>query len=141
MMDKQYYSAHQLNTIAKEHARCAEHLLAIKDSEDDDSLFAVISLMFTAHDLLLNSCFIQAGNSTRQRKTFSELVEANAELALSKEEVQLLKYLGQQASFRKGLDYQLWDDWQQYTVFCHDIVTLFNTLQKRIPIELDDIYR
>lgn len=138
-MDKHYYSAQQLNSIAREHARCAEHLLVDKQQEGNDSLFAVTSLMVIAHKLLLDSCFMQAGNTNPQRKTFNELIDNSTEL-LNKHEAQLLKYLNQQAAFQKGLDYELWEDGQQFTVFCHEIITLFNTLQKRIPIELDDLY-
>lgn len=145
-MDKRIFSPLELIKIATQHAYCAEHLL--KDNAEvagigrgtSDALLPIASLMYTAFTLTLKAYLLRDYKKNNLPKSLMELVELNSELGLSNQDKQLLKNLSRQMAFRKGVDYDLWDDRQQFHVFCSEIVALYERLQELMPLELQDHY-
>ncbi|WP_232220340.1 hypothetical protein [Legionella tunisiensis] len=70
-----------------------------------------------------------------------ELLESNMELELSHEDRKLLKYLARHQAFRKGVDYELWEDGQDLHSFCIEIIELYERVQQLMPIELQSEYQ
>ncbi|KTD17789.1 hypothetical protein [Legionella jordanis] len=146
-MDKKSLSPLELIKIATEHAYCAQHLLqqnaevAGSGHEMVDALMPIASLMYTAFELTLKACLLQDHKKIGPPKRLMELVDLNSELDMSAQDKQLIKSLAKQQAFRKGLDYELWDDRQQLHVFCSQILDVYERLQHLIPIELQKIYQ
>lgn len=146
-MDKRYYTPLELLEFATQHARCADDLLCevIKKSATDTippaSLQSIISLMYIAFETTLRAWLLQDQRPVKQPKNLSELLELNRDLFFSSQELQLLKNLSKQNAFRKGVDYELWENTQQLLVFCSDIVNLYVALQKMLPLELQPDYQ
>src|SRR5262245_60591317 len=115
-MEKRYLSPLELLKIARSHADCAEHLL--RDKAELDALDPFVSLMHMAFELTLKAYLAQAYKTKYQHKNLQELLELSTQLGLSKEDLALLKKLSRQYVFRKGLDYELWENKQQLQVFC-----------------------
>nr|WP_115303891.1 hypothetical protein [Legionella beliardensis] len=146
-MERRYYSPTELMQIATQHANCADTLLgrtlelhAPGLDEHQDCLLAIISLMYIAFDLTLRAYLLHDHRPVKQFKSLSELIELNRDLVFSYQEQQLLKSLSRQYAFRKGIDYELWKDRQQFLIFCHQIVDLYERLQTMMPLELQADY-
>ncbi|WP_028372356.1 hypothetical protein [Legionella lansingensis] len=146
-MDKRNLSPLELIRIATEHAYCAQHLLH-NDSkvtgigyEKSDALAPITSLMYTAFELTLKAYLLHDHKKLTPPKRLMELVEMNSELGLSNQDRKLLKNLARQQAFRKGLDYELWENRQQLQVFCTEILALYERLQHLMPIELQMNYQ
>lgn len=140
-MDKRYYTPFELITISAQHARSADNLLQINSDDSLEHLLSVISLLYIAVELLLKANHLHYFGSIKSIKNLTELVELNDELGFSQQETHLLKLLSQQHAFRKGIDYNLWENQQQLHIFCLDINKLYKNLQTRLPIELDAEYQ
>ncbi|CDZ76007.1 hypothetical protein BN59_00271 [Legionella massiliensis] len=146
MMDKKYLTPLELIKIATDHAYCAEHLLqdnaelTIRGHGVADTLAPFISLMYAAFELTLKAYLIHGFKTNNQYKNLVELLELSADLGLSNQDIQLLKKLSRQYAFRKGVDYELWDDRQQLQVFCTEIIDLYERLQQLMPLELHKDY-
>lgn len=146
MMDKKYLTPLDLIGIATQHAYCAEYLLqdnaelAISGHGVVDTLAPFISLMYIAFELTLKAYLAHDFRTNNQHKNLVELLELSIDLDLSNQDIQLLKKLSRQYAFRKGVDYELWDDRQQLQVFCTEIIDLYERLQQLMPIELHKDY-
>ncbi|MGQ3889197.1 hypothetical protein ACQUW5_09225 [Legionella sp. CNM-1927-20] len=147
-MEKRYYSPIELIKIATQHANCADTLLnnrleiQLPDLEEhQDCLLAIVSLMYIAFDLTLKAYLIHDHRPVKQFKNLLELLELNRDLVFSSQEQQLLRCLSRQYAFRKGIDYELWKDRQQFLIFCHQIVALYERLQAMMPLELQEDYQ
>lgn len=147
MKDKRYFSPVELIQIASQHAYSAQQLL--KDNAEilvpgygsSDTLNSVTSLMYTAFELSLKSYLLQSHAKNNQYKNLVELLELTPELGLSDQEQRILKKLARQQAFRKGVDYELWENRQQLQVFCVEIIELFDHLQQLLPLELQREYQ
>lgn len=146
-MDKQFLNPNDMLAIATQHAYCAEYLLkqnteVLTDHHlRIDALFPVTSLIYQAFELSLKAYLLNDHQQIRQYKTLFELIELNHELDLSKQEIQLIKTLMRQQAFRKGVDYNLWENKQQLHVFCEQLMTLYARLQDLMPLELHRDYQ
>jgi hypothetical protein len=146
-MDKKYYSPLELIDIATQHAYCAEHLLqdnaelSVPGHGTSDNLSSFVTLMYLAFELTLKAYLAQDFKTNNQHKNLIELVELSPDLGLSSQDIQMLKKLSRQYAFRKGVDYELWDDRQQLQVFCAEIIHLYERLQQLMPLELRRDYR
>ena len=146
-MDKRYYSPLELMEIATHHARCADDLLCevVKKTSIETppapSLQPVISLMYIAFETTLRAWLLHDQRPVKQPKNLSELLELSRDLFFSSQELQLLKNLSRQNAFRKGVDYELWENSQQLLVFCSDIIKLYEAMQEMMPLELQREYQ
>ncbi|WP_419419671.1 hypothetical protein ACNVED_14395 [Legionella sp. D16C41] len=147
-MERRYYSPVELMKIATQHANCADTLLnktlelhAPGLDEYQDCLLAIVSLMYIAFDLTLKAYLLHDHRQIKQAKNLSELLELNRDLVFSAQEQQLLRCLSRQYAFRKGVDYELWEDRQHFLIFCHQIVALYERLQTMMPLELQEDYQ
>ncbi|MBA3537522.1 MAG: hypothetical protein H0T84_13100 [Tatlockia sp.] len=145
-MDKKYFSPLELIKIATQHAYCAEYLLQdnaeiiLSDRSLSDNLAPFVSLMYMAFELTLKAFLVQAFKTNNQYKNLIELIELCSDLAIPNQDVHLLKNLSRQYAFRKGVDYELWEDRQQLLVFCTDILDLYERIQELMPLELQKDY-
>ncbi|MDX1836349.1 hypothetical protein DIZ81_02040 [Legionella taurinensis] len=146
-MDKHYYSPIEMLKIASQHAYCAQHLLA-NDAEVNiarygvsDALAPISSLMYTAFEMMFKAFLLHDHRPVKQHKNLQELVELNIDLGFSNQDIQLMKKLSRQVAFRKGIDYELWENRQQQHVFCIDILRLFQRLHELMPLELQYDYQ
>lgn len=139
-MDKKYYTPLELIKIATQHAYCAEHLLNNDAEIEADVLEPFISLMYFAFELTLKAHLVHGFKTSNLHKNLLELLEHSIELGLSNQEIQQLKQLSRAFAFRKGVDYELWDDRQHQHVFCVEIMDLYERLQQQLPIELHEDY-
>ncbi|MCP0914845.1 MULTISPECIES: hypothetical protein [Legionella] len=145
-MEKQFLSPLELLNIATQHAYCAEYLLKsngeipIDEQLSVDALLPVISLIHIAFELTLKAYLMHDHRNGKQFKNLEELLELNQHLGLSKQEKQLLTLLARQQAFRKGSDYQLWENRQQLHVFCEQLMSLYVRLQELMPLELQSDY-
>lgn len=145
-MDKQFLDAVEMLKIATQHAYCAEYLLknnaevVLNHHLSIDALLPITSLMYQAFELTLKAYLIHDHRQVKQYKTLAELVELNDNLGLSKQDVQLIITLARQQAFRKGIDYVLWENRQQFHVFCEKIMALYARLQELMPLELHADY-
>jgi hypothetical protein len=146
MMDKKYLTPLELIGIATQHAYCAEYLLqdnaelTISGRGVTDTLAPFISLIYMAFELTIKAYLVHDFKTNNQHKNLIELLELSADLGWSNQDIQLLKRLSRQYAFRKGVDYELWDDRQQLQVFCTEIIDLYERLQQMMPIELHKDY-
>jgi hypothetical protein len=147
-MEKHYYSPVELVKIATQHASCADTLLNntlnLNSSGlggQQDCLLAITSLMYIAFDLTLKAYLLHDNKPLKQFKNLTELLESNRDLVFSSQEQQLLRCLSRQYAFRKGMDYRIWRDKQQFLIFCHQIVNLYEKLQAMMPLELQEDYQ
>ena len=146
-MDKQFLDAVAMLKIAAQHAYCAEHLL--KDNAEIivnaglsiDTLLPITTLMHQAYELTLKAYLLHDHQQVRQYKNLFELLELNHELGLAKHEIQLINTLSRQQAFRKGIDFELWENRQQQHVFCEQIMTLYARIQELMPVELQNDYQ
>lgn len=145
-MDKHYLDAVEMMKIAAQHAYCAEHLLHEKAEvrmDGDltvDALLPITSLMYQAFELTFKAYLLHDHRQVRQYKTLFELIELNGELGLSKSDMQLISTLARQQGFRKGIDYDLWENRQELHVFCEEIMVLYARVQELMPLELQADY-
>lgn len=146
-MEKRYYTPVELMKIATQHAYCADHLLCrivdkrAIDEDVDDSLLPIITLMYIAFEVTLKAYLLHVQRPVKQAKNLSELLELNRDLVFSTQDSHLLKTLSRQYAFHKGIDYELWENPQQFQVFCSQIVSLYEQLQKMMPLELQRDYQ
>lgn len=145
-MDKKYYCPLELMKIATQHAYSADYLLryAIEepgDFEMQDPLLSIISLMYIAFELTLKAYMLHDHRPFKQLKNLSELLEQSRELVFSYQETQLLKNLSKQYAFRKGIDYELWENRQQFVIFCSELLSLYERVQEMMPLELQRDYQ
>ncbi|MFC3909804.1 hypothetical protein ACFORL_12050 [Legionella dresdenensis] len=146
MNDKRYYAPVELIKIATQHAYCADHLLQNnkwlegRQRETHDSLMSVMTLMYVAFEITLKAYLLHDHRPVKQPLKLSELLDLNRDLGFSHNDLILLKKLSQQQGFRKGVDYELWDDPQQFHVFCAEILDLYERLQEMMPLELQRDY-
>lgn len=146
-MDKRYYTPLELIEIATQHAMRADEFLRdivtsnAMETVSDSSLQPIISLMYIAFETSLRACLLQVQRPVKQPKNLSELLELNRDLFFSSQELQLLKNLSRQHAFRKGIDYELWENTQELLVFCSDILRLYEAMQKMMPLELQRDYQ
>ena len=146
-MDKQFLDAIDLVNIATQHAYCAEYLLkqnaeVMMDNHlSIDALLPISSLMYQAFELTLKAYLLHDHHQVRQYKTLFELIELNNELNLSQKEIQLINTLSRQLAFRKGVDYDLWENRQEQQVFCEQIMELYVRIQEIMPLELQGDYQ
>lgn len=146
-MDKHYYTPLDMLKIATQHAFCAQHLLnnnaeiSIDQQDQSDMLFPINSLMYMAFELLFKAFLLHEHRPVKQHKNLQELIDLNSELGLSISDRQLLKNLSRQHAFRKGIDYDLWEDRQQHLIFCVEIVDLYGRIQEMMPLELRHDYQ
>lgn len=145
-MDKRSYSPLELLKIATQHAYGAESLLQA-DIEDyvhaqdiKDALLPVTSLLYIAFQLTLRAYFLHLHRPIRQNKTLAELLDLNSDLAFSAQDRVLLKNLSRQLAFRTGIDYELWEDRQEFLIFCQELLKLYERLQEQMPLELQRDY-
>jgi hypothetical protein len=146
-MDKKYLSPLELIKIATQHAYCAEYLL--NDNAEivmtghgvSDALDPFVSLMYVAFELTLKAYLLHDYKKNYQHKKLIDMLDLTSELGFSKEDRQLLKHLSWQHAFRKGVDYELWENRQQFHVFCAEIIKLYERLQKLMPLELQSDYQ
>jgi len=146
-MDKRYYTPVELLKIATQHVCCADNILcdiiqerAIETTESD-SLQPIISLMYLAFEMTLRAYLSHVQRPVKQAKNLSELLELNRDLVFSNQDMQLLKALSRQYAFRKGIDYEQWENSQQFQIFCRQIITLYEQLQQMMPLELQHDYQ
>ena len=143
-MDKEYLSPLDLLQIATEHAYSADNLLQQLTPQSPNSadsfLIPITSLLYQAFRLTLKAYALHEGKNIKDHKTLAELVELNAHLGLSRQEVGLLKQLSRQQAFHRGIDYHLWDDHQQLQLFCEDMLCLYQRLHALMPLELHPDY-
>lgn len=146
-MDKQFLDAIDMVNIATQHAYCAEYLLkqnaeVMMDNHlSIDALLPISSLMYQAFELTLKAYLLHDHHQVRQYKTLFELIELNNELNLSQKEIQLINTLSRQLAFRKGVDYDLWENRQEQQVFCEEIMELYVRIQEIMPLELQGDYQ
>ncbi|CEK09324.1 hypothetical protein [Legionella hackeliae] len=146
-MDKKDLSPLELLKIATEHAYCAQHLLhqnaevAGSGHRTSDALAPITSLMYTAFELTLKAYLLHEHRKINQPLRLMELVELNSDLELSNQDRVLLKSLAKSQAFRKGLDYELWEERQQHHVFCTQLLDVYERLQQVMPIELHPSYQ
>ena len=146
-MDKRYYTPLELMAFATQHAASADALLCevikktASETPDSASLQPVISLMYIAFETILRAWLLQDQRPVKQPKNLAELLELNRDLFFSSQEVQLLKNLSRQNAFRKGVDYELWENSQQLLVFCSEIIRLYEATQNMMPLELQPEYQ
>ena len=146
-MDKQFLDAIDMVNIATQHAYCAEYLLkqnaeVMMDNHlSIDALLPISSLMYQAFELTLKAYLLHDHHQVRQYKTLFELIELNNELNLSQKEIQLMNTLSRQLAFRKGVDYDLWENRQEQQVFCEQIMELYVRIQEIMPLELQGDYQ
>jgi len=136
-------SPQELLRIARDHAQCANFLLKNEIQQQlsaTNTLLPVISLLYSAIELSLKAYIIHDKGKLLPVKNLTELLRANLFLELSRQEEELIKALQQQKAFRKGLDYELWDNEQQLQVFCHQILDLFAVIEEQKPLELCEDY-
>jgi len=145
-MDKHYYTPLQLLKIATQHAYSAQTLLQNCPEffeghiEFRDPLLPIASLMYTAFQLTLKAYLLQEHQLIKQSKTLIELLELNRDLNFSSQDLELLKLLSRQVAYRKGLEYELWQDRQQQYVFSTEIMKVYERLQMMMPLELQSDY-
>lgn len=145
-MDKKDLSPLELIKIATEHAYCAQHLLQHKGNVSglgyltSDVLIPITSLLYTAFELTLKAYLLHEHKKINQPLRLMELVELNSDLEISSQDRQLIKHLAQSQSFRKGFDYELWEDRQHFQVFCAQMLTVYERLQQLMPLELHPSY-
>lgn len=146
-MDKKYFTPLELLKIAAQHVYCAEYLLqdnaeiVVTGHGTSDTLAPFISLMYMAFELTLKAYLLHDYKTNNQHKNLLELLELSGELGLSNQDAKLLKNLSRQYAFRKGVDYELWDDRQQLQVFCTEMIDLYERLQQLMPLELQNDYQ
>ncbi|KTD07862.1 hypothetical protein [Legionella jamestowniensis] len=146
-MDKKNLSPLELLKIATEHAYCAQHLLhnngevAGMGHESSDALTAVASLMYTAFELTLKAYLLHEHKKINQPQRLMELVELNSDLELPGQDRQIIKNLARSQAFRRGYDYELWEDRQQFHVFCTQLLAVYERLQQVMPLELHPSYQ
>lgn len=144
-MDKRYYTPVEMMKIATQHAYCADNLLrnhvpGRAEWDNRDSLLSIVSLMYIAFEITLRAYLLHDHRPVKQPMSLSELLELNRDLVFSSQDMQLLKSLSRQFAFRKGVDYNLWEDRQEFEVFCSEVVSLYERLQKMMPLELQEDY-
>ena len=133
--------------IANQHAYCAEYLLKqnaevmMDDHLSIDALLPICTLIYQAFELSLKAYLLHDHHQVRQYKTLFELVELNDELNFSPKEIQLINTLSRQLAFRKGADYDLWENRQQHQVFCEEVMELYARIQELMPLELQGDYQ
>jgi|GEM_PF-1924005 len=146
-MDKRNYTPFELMQIATQHAYCADQLLRNSfeiephQLETHDSLYSAASLIYVAFELTLKAYLLHDHRAVKQPLKLSELLDLNRDLIFSHNEQVLLKNLSRQLAFRKGIDYELWEDRQQFQVFCAQIISLYERLQQMMPLELQRDYQ
>lgn len=146
-MDKRYLTPVELIKIATEHAYSAEYLLqeageiVVRGQEQSDTLSSFISLMYLAFELTFKAYLLHDHNKNCQHKNLLELLEFALELGLSNQAIKQLKKLSRQYAFRKGIDYDLWENRQELHVFCVELITLYEQLQQMMPLELQKDYQ
>ena len=145
-MDKKYFTPLELIKIATQHAYSAEYLLKdnaeiiLRDRSLSDNLAPFVSLMYLAFELTLKAYLIQNFKTNNQHKNLIELLELCADLGIPSKDIYLLKNLSRQYAFRKGVDYEMWEDRQQLMVFCAEIIDLYERIQELMPLELQKDY-
>jgi hypothetical protein len=146
MINKRYFSSIELIKIATQHACCADSLLyRMQETSESiqnnhDSLLSVTSLMTIAFELTLKAYLSHVHRPVKQQKKLLELLALNEDFVFSSHDLLLLKRLNQQQGFRKGIDYELWDNSQQFHVFCIKIIEVYERLQQMMPLELQPDY-
>lgn len=141
-MEKRYLSPLELLRVARQHVMCAEYLLRRESHEYPDAvdpldvLAPVTSLMYLAFQLTFKAYCLQEHRPIKEYKNLMELVALNHHLGFSNKELNLFKTLARQQVFHKGLDYDLWDDYQQLQVFCAEIMDLYEKVYLLMPVEL-----
>jgi hypothetical protein len=136
-------SPQELFRIASDHAQYANYLLQSDVQQklsSTNTLLPVISLLYTAIELSLKAYIIHDTGKLLPSKNLLDLLHANLFLELSRQEEDLIRALQQQKAFRKGMNYDLWENEQQLLVFCHQILDLFAVIDEQKPIELCDEY-
>ena len=133
--------------IAVQHVYCAQHLLENNaelghdHNGSIDTLLPVSSLIFTAFELTFKALLLHDPRPVKQYKNLQELIELNGDLGFSSLERQQLKTLSRQQAYRKGIDYNLWENRQELHVFCADMITLYERMQDMLPLELHPDYQ
>ena len=97
--------------------------------------------MYMAFELTLKAYLLYDHHKNNQYKNLLELLEAAPGLGLSNQDIQQLKKLSRQYAFRKGIDYDMWEDRQEFHVFCAELITLYEQLQLMMPLELQRDYQ
>lgn len=145
-MDKIDLSSLDLIKIATEHAYSALHLLnnnaEVPGDKNGsyDALLPIASLMHIAFELTFKAYLLHYHKKINQNKSLIELIDLNHELDLSKYEKHLLSRLAKQLGFRKGVDYELFENRQSLHVFCSEIIKLYEHIQTLMPLELQSDY-
>ncbi|MFA5959006.1 MAG: hypothetical protein WC785_00640 [Tatlockia sp.] len=146
-MDKRYLTPFEMSQIASQHAACAHYLLqdnaeiSLNGKDVVDTLTSFVSLMYLAFELTFKAYLLNQYNNNSHHKNLVELLEQCAELDLPAKDVQLIKKLSRQCSFRKGTDHEMWEDRQHLHVFCSEIVVLYERIQEVMPLELQKDYQ
>lgn len=146
-VEKRYLTSLELLSIATQHAYCADYILQrssmgmIKNEEEIDALLPITTLMYLAFVLTFKAYCLHYQRPIKEHKNLMELVELNGYLGLSNKDLMLLKTLAKQQAFKKGIDYDLWDNRQQLQVFCAEILSLYERVQKMMPVELQSDFQ
>lgn len=142
-MEKRYLSPLELISIATQHAYCADYILQhstvgmITNDDEIDALTPITTLMYLAFVLTFKAYCLHYLRPIKEDKNLTELVvELNGYMGLSNKELLLLKTLARQQAFKKGIDYDLWENRQQLHIFCEEILSLYERVQKVMPVEL-----
>lgn len=136
-------SPQELLNIARDHAQCANFLLqndVQQQLSSTNTLLPVVSLLYSAIELSLKAYIVHDKGKLLPFKNLTELLRANLFIELSRQEEELIRELQQQKAFRKGINYELWENEQQLHVFCHQILDLFAVIEEQKPLELCDDY-
>lgn len=146
-MDKHYLAPLELLNLANQHAYSADYLLKnneelnVRGLGNVDTFFSCISLMYLAYELNLKAYLLQADNKNNQYKNLLELLELATDLNIANDDILLLKKLSKAYAFRKGIDYELFEDRDHLHVFCVEIIRLYTRFQELLPLELHPDYQ
>ncbi|WP_454784914.1 hypothetical protein [Legionella sp. WA2024007413] len=146
-MDKRYLSPLEMLNIATQHAYAADYLLqqitdwTFRQTDPLTVLTPVTSLMYQAFVLTLKAYCLHEHRPIKEHKKLMELVELNSHLGFSHQERVVLKTLEKEQVFLKGADYDLWENQQQFQVFCEESLSLYQKLQTLMPLELHPDYQ
>jgi hypothetical protein len=139
-MEKYDYSPLALLKIATQHAYSAENLLHAEcltfAKDTTDPFFPIATLLYSAFSLTLKAYIAHLNKPTKHEKTLTELIDMNTDIFFSAHEKKLIKKLGKQYAFHKGIGYDLFNNRQEQVAFLTEILKLYEQLQEMMPLEL-----
>lgn len=146
-MEKINYTGVEMLEIAAQHAYCAEYLLqherdiTMEGLHLPDTVLPAIGLLYTAFEMAFRACLNNGSRANKPYMKLLELVEASHEMALSTQDLELLRILSNTYGFHKGIHTQFIQDRNQLLILCHDLLHLYERLQAMLPVELQPDYQ